>query len=559
MYTSEQIDSIMKELDLDTTDANARQVVERLANAKPTVPVIDQNFISQLRAELQQRAGAGVASMQMQSEPNESKFIPKTINYFNMLMNKTLVAAIVVAIIVIGAGGAWYASNTDRPLFQGGSFGGGDQVLSGKYDVKSVPEESFGNLDKVAIVTATDAAKLNSSNGGGTNGVPTGMGAGGSAMAVAPTTVPATASASAEIAMPADKMIAPGEPYPGQVYYEFTYEGSKNLEGLNATQPVLKRTKPVQYPGFVSRVVSLLSFGLIDLSALQNVQLQNISFVEDREYGYGAYVDVQQGTVSMYQNYEKWPQPDYTQCKEGICNALRDPKELPADADVMAAVETFIQQYKISKDGYGTPRVVEPWRVGYEIALAQGSTSIYIPEQVQVVYPLMLENKEVYDESGNLYGLNVMVDAKTLRVTSVYNLVSKQFERSEYKGETDSRRILEVAQNGGFRNYNYPDQQIGKRVELKLGAPTMQMVNIYYSTDNYRTNSELYMPALVFPIQNWKEAGYWRQSVMVPLVKSILDSDAQPQPIPMPVDLPVSNVQGAATTEPAIKPQNGAR
>lgn len=547
MYTSEQIDSIMNELELDPTDASARQVVERLANAKPTVPVIDQNFISQLRADLQQRAGA--------AQSNESKFIPKTINYFNMLMNKTLVAAIVVAVIVIGAGGAWYASNTDRPLFQGGSFGGGDQVLSGKYDVKSVAEESFGNLDKVAIVTATDAAKLNSSNSGA-GASATGIGGGGANPTMSST--PATA----EIAMTEDqKLIAPGEPYPGQVYYTFSYEGNKNLDGLNATQPVLKRSKPVQSPGFVSRVVSLLSFGLIDLSALQNVQLQNISFAEDREYGYGAYVDVQQGSVSMYQNYEKWPQPDYTQCKEGICNSLKDPKDLPADADVMAAVETFIQKYQISKEGYGTPRVVEPWRAGYEIALAQGSTSIYIPEQVQVVYPLMLENKEVFDESGNVYGLNVMVDAKTLRVTSVYNLLSKQFERSEYKGETDSRRILDVAQSGGFRNYNYPDQQIGKKVELKLGTPTVQMVNIFYSTDNYRTNSELYMPALVFPIQNWKEAGYWRQSVMVPLVKSILDSDVQqPQPTPMPAaDVPVSNVQGATTTEPAVKPQNGAR
>lgn len=513
MYTSEQINQIMQELGLSPTDASARNIIEQLANSKPNVSTIDASFISELRQDLQNRA-AGMNA----AEPQ----VIKQTNLFTSFMNKALVSALVVAVIVIGAGGVWYAQNSSTPLFNGSAFGGGDQILSGKYDVKAVPQESFGALDKFAVVSTQDAAKLNSSPMSST-----GMGAGGGIMGT-----PDTAMGVSE----ESKLIAPGEPYPGQIYYDFKYEGASALPGLNATHPVLKRTKPIQPSGLISRVVSLLSFGLLDLNVLQNVQLQNLSFIEDSEYGYGVSVDVMLGMVSMYPNYERWPQPDFNQ------TPLKA-QDLPAEADTLAAVETFIQEYKISKEGYGTPRVVEQWRMAYEAASAEDRAMMYIPEQIQVVYPLMLENKEVYDESGNVYGLTFMVDAKTLRVTSVYELMSKQFERSEYKGEVDSKRVLDIAENGGFRNYNYPEQQVGRKVELKLGTPTVQMVKIYYSSDNYKTSSDLYLPALVFPITNWKENNYWRQSVMVPLVKSILDTDNQ-QGRPIPMD----NVK----TDPAI-------
>ncbi len=532
MYTSEQINQIMQELGLSPTDASARNIIEQLANSKPNTSTIDASFISELRQDLQNRA----VSM---NNASAAQNVSQSNNLFSMFMNKTLAAALVVAVIVIGAGGVWYAQKSGTPLFDSTSFGGsGSQLLSGKYDVKSVPEESFGNLDKVAVVSTQDAAKLNATSNKN-NMSASGMGSGGGTESSSyPTT-----------GVEDQKLIAPGEPYPGQVYYEFKYEGSKDLPSLNATQPVLKRTKPVQPSGLVSRIVGFLSFGLIDLSTLQNVQLQNLSFIEDRDFGYGVYVDVQQGMVNMYQNWEKWPQPEYN----GEYKPMKV-EDLPKDADVMAAAETFIQQYKISKEGYGTPRVVEQWRLAYEAASEADRANFYIPEQIQIVYPLMLENKEVFDESGNVYGLNVMVDAKTLKVASVYELMSKQFERSDYKGESSSARILDIAEKGGFRNYYDPAQQIGKKVELKLGTPTLQMVKIYYSSDNYKTSSDLYMPALVFPIKNWKENNYWRQTVIVPLVKSILDTDEQ-QNRPIPLD----NVKTdpAATTnsiEPAMVP-----
>ncbi|HEX3099659.1 MAG TPA: hypothetical protein VHQ41_01660 [Patescibacteria group bacterium] len=451
-------------------------------------------------------------------------------------MNKFFVPVFAALIVVVVAGGVWYTKHHNVPLFSIQSFGN-EQLLSGKYDVKSVAEESFGNLDKVSIAPAADSAKLS------TGGAPvSGMGGSAGLNAAAPASAPSTST----------KMIAPGEPYPGPIYYSFKYEGDKTLPGVEATQPVLKRSKPEQPASLVDRIVGMLSFGLINLNALKDVQLQNFSFVENHQYGYAAYVDAQNGAVSMYQNYEQWPQPDYT-CKDTNCDMLQlKIEDLPSDADAIAAAETFIQQYAISKEGYGTPRVVSAWRIAYDQTPVAQRSSFYIPQQVQVVYPLMLEGKEVYDESGNVYGMNIMIDAKTKRVTNLSELITKQFESSSYKGETDVNRLLKIAGNGGFRNYNYVDSN-AKKVELKLDTPTVQMVKIYYSADNYRTNSDLYMPALIFPIKNWKETNYWRQTVIVPLVKSILDSDTQNQN-PIPLGAPATGGSGGGSAPGAAEP-----
>jgi hypothetical protein len=213
-----------------------------------------------------------------------------------------------------------------------------------------------------------------------------------------------------------------------------------------------------------------------------------------------------------------------------------------------------VDDYGISREGYGEPQVMNNWRVQYASANAAERISFYIPESVQVVYPLLIEDKQVYDESGAVSGLSIMVDARSKKVSNVYDLTTKQFERSEYTGETDGKRILGIAENGGFRNYTYAEPAASEKIkttQLNLDTPTLQLVRIWYSADNYKTNNELYVPALVFPIKDWEKTGYWRQNVIVPVVREILDSDKQP-PI-MPLDEPIS-VPPASKPEPTPKP-----
>ncbi len=506
---------------------------KRLKDSKPDVP-INKQFIAQLRNDIQDAASAA---------PNVNK---KTfINYFSTTMNKILASALVV-MMALSAGGFWYIQNrTDKPLFQSPAVKEANQVLSGKYAVSESKEESFGDLSKVSVVNVEKSAvyKGSGANDRNTSSSPT------------PTM---SAFGMGEAPNSDSKMIAPGEPYPMPEQYVFQYDG-KDLPNVAANQSVYKRVLPEQQTSLTSRIVSLLSFGLIDFNKFQNLNLQSLSFGEDREYGYQVNVDLVAGSVNMYQNYEKWPQPIYDQNNGYKPLTVND---IPADNDVFKVTNAFLEEYGISREAYDNPQVIDNnWRIMYERLPVAERTNFYFPEQVQVIYPLKLDGKIVYDESGNPSGLGVYYDIRSKRVMNMYELTTKQFAKSSYKGMTDTQKILEAAEKGGFRNYSYNDTS-GKftTATLKLDTPSIQMVRMWvYDYNNPKGNSgtELYVPAMVFPVKDWEKSGYWRRAVYVPLVKEIFESEPAPTDQPIPVDLPMGTMSGAAGAEttPATLPK----
>lgn len=454
-------------------------------------------------------------------------------NHKNLIQIAALVAVTAVGVFWI----VNYKSNV--PIKQSNINSGFNELLSNKLTISNVGAESFGDLKKFAQVVETK----NSGDGGNSANTVVAtnkVGSNSPQSEIYSGTAVATSSAGNATGfgmgvgggVPDSKMIAPGEPYPIPQNFSFVYKG-KPLEELNLlseNQSVMKRKLPQQISGFVNQIAGFLSFGLVDINKFTDTKLWNISFYEDHEFGYSFYGDFQNGTVNISQNYEKWPQPKYG-CEKDYCGNLPQLTEnqLPTNDEAIAIASKFLADYGISLDGYGAPVVQDFWR-NEIIPLGQVR---YIPEQVQVIYPLELEGKQIYDEGNNVYGLTVMVDARTKRVVNVYELNSKQYEKSEYAGETDFKKILKIAEAGGFRNYLYQDPN-AKTVKLELETPQVQLIKMWYYDESKKFNGELYVPSLVFPIKNAQESKYWQKSLYVPLVKDILDAE---QSKPMPVDL----------------------
>lgn len=498
-----------------------QSTLNKLAKLKPRVSA-DPKFASLLRTELDEVAQAKMGQQQV-SKKDTTHTINTSLTFISF-MNKLIIPLIAVAIVASGAG-YWYASNNGPAL-----LGVGDnQILSGKYAVTEVDQNSFGDLNKINIINE-------------------GRGGGGGATPQADSSVPATGMGGG------GKMIAPGEPYPcegdcgGAIYYKFKYVGDK-LTNLPDSEGVLKRSKPAQPQSLISKLLGMFSFGLIDLTKFQNTRMQSVSFMEDRDFGLSANIDLNIGSISMYQNWEKWPQYNYG-CYGYSCGNMPrlEPKDIPSDDDLIKIADQFMADYKISSEGYGKPFVYDysNWRIMYENA--KDKTSVYLPEQINVIYPLVLEGQTVYDESGSQTGLSVMVDVRTKRVASVYGLDTKQFQKSEYKGETDANRILDIAERGGYRNYSY--EYPGKVVTLELGTPSIQMIRMWYTENPNQQGEDLYMPAYIFPINNADQTNYWRKNVIVPLVRDILDNENPQQPMPMG-----AADSGAAGTVSAVMPK----
>ncbi len=539
---NQQLNSNEHDRELDDIDQETLVKLSKLkAIANQVQP--DRQFANLFRAELSnhvQERGAVMEVAQPASTFNQSYKKPLT---FFGLMNKIIIPLVAVAIVASGTG-YWYASQNGPAL-----LGADNQLLSGKYAVTEVDENSFGELNKVNIIDATQA---------GANGNATGIGGNALAQSERAASAPTTSSSSPALSPVAtDKMIAPApEPYPCgpdcPISYKFKYQG-KDLTGLSDEEPVLKRSKPEQPQSLVTRLLRMFSFGLIDLSKFQNTRMQAVSFMEDREYGLAANIDLNVGTINMYQNWEKWPQYPYGCYGYSCGNTPRlEPKDIPSDDELIDIAKQFMNDYQISSEGYGEPFVYDysNWRVLYD--QTKNKSNAYLPEQLNVIYPLVLEGQTVYDESGNKSGLNINIDVRSRKVSGLYGLDTKQYQKSAYKGETSSKRILEIAERGGYRNYNY--QYPGKVVTLELGTPTIEMVRMWYTQDMNKQGEELYMPAYIFPIINAEQNNYWRKNVIVPLVRDILDNENQGYGYPTP--LGDAGAGSSGSSEPAVLPES---
>lgn len=521
------LDELMRELGMDSANTKLRKSLERVTTSKPDAPLSPQ-FKATLRTKIASEAEQqklrherySSVSQDLSSNSNNST----TIN-FSIFMKRYIMPA-VLAVFVFVAGGAWYANQNNPALFQDGK---GNEILSGKFTVDELEENSFGDLAKVEIVD----------NGKGGN-AGTGTEAGGM-----------NAQADSEkLAAPQGGEGAPTIlPPPYYDAYRFKYVGG-DLPKVADSQPVYKRLKPETTESLAAKIIRIFSFGLIDLTKFSNTKLQSISFLEDKDYGYNVNVDLAYGNVSMYQNWERWPQPAYD-CYSYDCPGPEPIKigDVPSDEEVFSAVEQFIDNYSISREGYGKPEVVEysNWRVLYD--QSPDKDNFFIPDTIQVVYPMVLDGRKVMDESGNPTGMNITYNIRERKVVGMYDLMTKKFEKSRYEAETDKNRLLKVAENGGFRNYSYYEgaQNIAT---LELDTPTIQTYRIWYSADPMSQGEDLYVPVMVFPIKNWDQSLYWKQNIIVPIVKSILDTEDKnnpPYPMPMPVDL---------QDQPAVKTEN---
>lgn len=421
-------------------------------------------------------------------------------------MTQKYLRIILAVIIVIAAPIAyWYAKSNPGGLSLSGNKTA-DQILSSEYKVDDVGARSFGQLAQLSLAggkggaLGTEAAKSASTMPAGSGGgVAVGMGGG--------------------MMVGGDAKIVP--PYAPEEY-RFKYKG-EDLGDLDGDQPVFKRVKENFSNGVVDRMVRTLSLGLIDLTSFQSTKLQNFAITEDRSYGYSIFVDVDQGNLNIYQNYNQWPQP-FKDCTDEDCYRSRmlHLKDIPEDQIMIDMANAFVAEKHVSLSGYGEPRVYNNWREMYQAS--PDKANFYFPEVIDVVYPLMIDGQEAYDEGGNPTGLHVSVDIRNNRVAGLYDLTTKQYQKSNYTGVTDTKRIISSAEKGGFRSYSNPGVRGAKVVNLDLDTPTRQMMRMWKYDGN--TSEELFVPALVFPIKN--PGNYYRKNVIVPLVKDILDNDQNP-------------------------------
>ncbi len=400
------------------------------------------------------------------------------------------------------------------------------------YNVTKAPSNAFGNLK---TLQASGNSRPQSGGGGPVNGyAPTPA-----AAPAAPATLETTANPvapQAEDAAIGAKLVAP-PPYDGEIV-QYQYVAPDTLPALpQGTVSVLKRERAAARPG-LETFLNSFTLGQVDLSSFGGSTMDNVTFSQDTKYGYMFTVMLREGTASISQNWEKWPQPENA-CRDEACYQRYRVKitDLPSDAETLRLAADFVKAHGIDVSRYGEPEADAQWKRDYESAVDKSQA--YVPDYVAVLYPLLIDGKPVYDQGGAKTGIRVSVSVRAKRVSDVWGIQNLSYTSSDYAAVSGSGDVL--AYIDGFERYPImpldiqpapggrvaPSPKV-KTIKVQLGEPTLGFAT-YYAYDKTPAE-ELIVPAFIFPVEGTSDPQnvIWRQTVVVPLAKDLLDQSGFP-------------------------------
>jgi hypothetical protein len=441
--------------------AELTTLLSRMLALKPE-PVVDAQFVQDLRRKLLSSIDAAPTSF----ESLKSNFMKK------IMFSAAALGVVVVAVIAV----LTYTNQKN---------GKGIMNLATQSAVRitRTGSNAFGSL-----ATLTSAQGL---GGGGGSAAPAALNSSKIAMGMG------GSSASDMIYQP--------------TIYNYVYKGDA-LTLDSDKLDVLKKQKLDLSVGAAN--LGSFGLGLINLDSFSGSKVQSINFNQDN--GYNTYVDLTSGMISLY-SYSNEIMPlattDAKLCPVDGCPSPQpiDPSEIPDDATLISIAQSFVDEHGINTAVYGAPEVMtDQYTVNNKL--------MYAPETINVLYPLKVSDNEVFDQSGSKTGLMIGIAVRSKKVASVWNLSTREYEASSYDAETDTTKILSIAEKGGIDWYN---SDTGKKVEVDLGTPTIQYVQMWDYNPNY--SQEILVPSLIFPILKQPDDNFYRKAVVIPLIKDILN------------------------------------
>lgn len=386
--------------------------------------------------------------------------------------------------------------------------------------ITETDDQAFGALSDLAanpVGGMGGGGEMSRSQSGGGGG---GMGGGGGG---------AVSMDSGSTALTAGKMIAP---YP---MTQFTYQYDGALPELAATVGVFKRD-PKSSAQSWSALSSRFNLGGINLNSFSGMNVDNITLTQHTSFGYMLNLNLRDSTLGIDANWEQWPM---SKCQDEACWRRERVTigDLPSDEAAIGIASDFASAHGIDLANYGDPEVNNNWRIEYE--RMTDKTYAYVPDTVQVIFPLMIDGKPVHDQQGNKYGMTIGVHAKYKRVMNVWGITDRTYLKSDYAGVTDAASIKQFL---GTIDQWYTDpaamvregMPAPQKATVILGEPTLGYA--VYNRYTVGKSEELLVPSLLFPIkevQGAKDANPYRQTVVVPLAQEMLNNNIDGGVMPM--------------------------
>jgi len=485
-----QIKNILEDLyrvdpELKNHEVELIEMINKLLKSKPDTK-LDEKFIQDLKTEILKR----VDELKVEKKSVFELIFVNKISY-------AFVGAAIMLVLVVGVFPIFKKFTGTNPL----SLNTESQKIAFDQEIRSLKDIAFGPLKSKETLNGSMTAK--------------GFGGGGGGGLASPLASQESITVDSKI----------GIPYYERINYNYSYVGD-DINISENEMDVYKRIKNSSNSSALTQAVSNFNIGLLDLSKLDNTEIDFVILNENREFGYSVSINFRENNISLYPNWVKWPHSE-SKCQDQACyeSYQLKAKDMPEDSTLVDIAKSFVKEYGIDISQYGEPIVQNTWAN----LLSQPEAYIYT-EEIPVVFPLEINSQQAYDWGGNSYGLFVNINIRHKKVSSAYNIVQKNYESSKYPVISDSEKIINLAKQGGLTaSYNYPDPT--KIIDIKLGTPSFGLIQYYKYNNKKNESEELYVPGLIFPVISVSDESYFAQkNIIIPLIEDLIET---PQIMPM--------------------------
>lgn len=288
----------------------------------------------------------------------------------------------------------------------------------------------------------------------------------------------------------------------GGTNYNYIYNYAISLP--DSDMAIYKKTTDENAARQAADYLKNFDLNMIDLNTFDQLQLQSFSLTQDKEYGYNINFNLSTGYFNMVSNGNKWFEYDSSERLY-----LED---VPTDEHLFATANGFVKQYDIDVTGYGNPEIEESW-LDPNSRYTDDLDEVYIPGSIKVIYPLLINQRRVYTTFGDPVGLELNIDLRENKVSSVSNMTNLTLESSDYPIETDTEKLLSQVQQGGYYELRYENP--ANTYDIQLGEQELAYITTYENG-----SQQYFIPALVFPVV--EPSDFYKNRVVVPLVSGLL-------------------------------------
>lgn len=272
--------------------------------------------------------------------------------------------------------------------------------------------------------------------------------------------------------------------------FSYKYVG-KNIK-IPENMMVYKQIPNQNFMEDISKLLENFSISNIDISKFDNLQVTSLTLQENIQNGYKININTKKWEISLM----PWDNWNFEHDRNFSI------EDMPDDNTIIKKVQNFLKKYWIKADWYENIQIDKKWQEYYKNS--KDKENFYIPKNIQVILPIMIENFEVYNLWWNIEWINISYDIEKNKVSSFGPLSKLNLVASKYPTNQDITKIVE--------NYKKEGNEI-----LKLDNAELVYVKIHKYENNQ--SNIYYVPAILFNVQENKNIPYHPKNVIIPIIE----------------------------------------